>query len=195
MASKLDLKKLQDKCKTLVSSPKKVKIIVLIGLIGMALICLSECNAGGDGNISDTASLAGGVSNSQYVADLETRLVSLIQSIDGVGKAQVMVTLEQSTEYVYEKQEKQSLDESHDSSGENSEKSAVRQDYETNTILVDGENGKEALLTKQMEPVVKGVVVVCQGGENVSVKNKVIQAVTTVLNLSSNRVFVTKSSY
>ena len=41
---------------------------------------------------------------------------------------------------------------------------------------------------------VKGVVVVCEGGDLPQVQQRIIEAVTTALNISSKRVCVTKSS-
>lgn len=40
----------------------------------------------------------------------------------------------------------------------------------------------------------EGVVVVCEGGDLPQVQQRIIEAVTTALNISSKRVCVTKSS-
>ena len=42
--------------------------------------------------------------------------------------------------------------------------------------------------------LVKGVVVVCQGGDNAAVSQRIVDAITTALNISSKRVCVTKSN-
>lgn len=46
--------------------------------------------------------------------------------------------------------------------------------------------------TKSIEPTVRGVAVVCDGGENPVTKEKIIDVVTKALNISSSRVSVTK---
>ena len=48
--------------------------------------------------------------------------------------------------------------------------------------------------TKLAALVVKGVVVVCQGGDNAAVSQRIVDAITTALNISSKRVCVTKSN-
>ena len=65
---------------------------------------------------------------------------------------------------------------------------------ETNYIIVeDADGAQKALAVTQVQPVVKGVVIVCEGGDNPSVQQRVTDAVTTALNLSSARVCVVKS--
>ncbi len=48
--------------------------------------------------------------------------------------------------------------------------------------------------TKSITPVVRGVVVVCDGGDDPVVVNRVMSAVTKSLDISSNKVCVTKLS-
>ncbi|MBQ0097765.1 MAG: hypothetical protein KBS62_02345 [Oscillospiraceae bacterium] len=48
--------------------------------------------------------------------------------------------------------------------------------------------------TKSIEPTVRGVVVVCDGGDDANVVSRVLSAVTKSLDISSNKVCVTKLS-
>lgn len=57
-----------------------------------------------------------------------------------------------------------------------------------------GSDGSEqALAVTEIQPVVKGVVVVCDGGGNPAVQQSVTEAVTTALDISSVRVCVIKA--
>ena len=47
------------------------------------------------------------------------------------------------------------------------------------------------LLLKEITPTVAGVVVVCSGADDVNVRQRVVDVVTTALGTSSNRVCVT----
>ena len=61
-------------------------------------------------------------------------------------------------------------------------------------MLVDGPSGRrQALIKTEIQPKIKGVVVVCQGGNEPLVNQQITNVLTTVLNISSSRVFVTKS--
>ncbi|MBQ3284021.1 MAG: hypothetical protein IJH40_00090 [Ruminococcus sp.] len=46
--------------------------------------------------------------------------------------------------------------------------------------------------TVSIEPKVRGVVVVCDGGDDPTVKSRVLDAVTKALNISSDKVCITK---
>jgi len=127
----------------------------------------------------------------QYCEQMENRLSSLLNDMEGVGDCQVYVTLESGVEYVYATEQKENADYSKDS-GENGEKVSEKADTEQNIILIDGADGKTGLLLTEIQPTVKGVVVVCDGGNNAQVVERVTAAVTTALNISARRVCVTK---
>ena len=60
-------------------------------------------------------------------------------------------------------------------------------------MTVKGPNGEEeALAITEVQPTVKGVVVVCSGGDDPEVQQRIINAVTTALNITTKRVCVTK---
>lgn len=46
--------------------------------------------------------------------------------------------------------------------------------------------------TKSIEPTVRGVVIVCEGGDDPVVVNRVLGAVTRSLSISSDKVYITK---
>ncbi len=46
--------------------------------------------------------------------------------------------------------------------------------------------------TKEIEPVIRGVIIACSGGDDTMTKARVLDAVTKALNISSAKVSVTK---
>ncbi len=189
MGEKLKFKEAADK---LLGADKKVRLIFIIGIAGILLIFFSSL-FGGKGN-ENAAQGTQSFDSEQYVEKLEERIYTMVTGIQGVGKAKVMITLENTTEYIYESEKRETTDATKDYSDGQTEKEQERNDYERNVILVEGSNGKEALLKTTVEPKVKGVVVVCQGGENIEVEKSIIDAVTTALDISSNKVCVAKLS-
>ena len=189
MGEKLKFKEAADK---LFGTDKKVRLIFIIGIAGILLIFFSSL-FGGKGN-ENAAQGTQSFDSEQYVEKLEERIYTMVTGIQGVGKAKVMITLENTTEYIYESEKRETTDATKDYSDGQTEKEQERNDYERNVILVEGSNGKEALLKTTVEPKVKGVVVVCQGGENIEVEKSIIDAVTTALDISSNKVCVAKLS-
>ena len=121
------------------------------------------------------------------IAGLEQSLAELVTNIQGAGNAKVMVTVERSAEQVYAQEEKRSTQTTEDRGSNNS--------TETNYILVkDADGSQRALAVTEVQPVVKGVVVVCDGGDDPVVQQRVIDAVTTALDITSVRVCVVKAA-
>ena len=168
------------------------KILITLGLLGMALILLSQLlpkKQPAQSTPELPAAISVTLTADEYAHTLELRLVEAVRNIAGVGSCSAMVTLENGVEYVYASQQKKNSDRK-----EGNDQISQREDNELNVILVDTGTGRQGLVVTEIQPTVKGVVVVCEGGDQKAVSEQVIKAVTTALNLSSRRVCVTKLS-
>ncbi len=176
--------------KGFVGAERKVKIAVAVGLAGMMLVLLSSFIP--TGSAKKAIKGADDVS-SKYITQLEDRMMSIVSSIEGVGKVKILVTLENGTEYVYAEEGKSSGERSQSFDQGQLVKSEENASTEKKYILLDIDGtGEQALLLKQVEPKIKGVVVVCEGAGNPVVNQRVTTAVTTALGISSTRVCVIK---
>ncbi len=169
---------LESKIKSLFASFRNMKhkerLLVIACVFGVLLILLSEFIP------SDSSSKKSeNVDYQQYIASLEEKSENIISSIDGVGKCKVMITLQETDENFYA----QNTDESTDS-GSISKKSEY--------VLYEDNNNDSPVLVKQSFPKVMGVAVVCQGGDNANVKEKVISAVSSLYGISSAKISVSK---
>ena len=61
--------------------------------------------------------------------------------------------------------------------------------YEKKYVLTDDDGG---VVLKTTEPEVRGVIVVCDGGDNAAVKNGITSAVRAALSVDSNKITVLK---
>lgn len=169
---------------------KKIKWIVLIGLAGILLILFSEFAPKKTETPEDAVSVL--ADNETFCQQTEEKLLSLVSGIQGVGQAQVWVTLESGVEYVYVQEEVRNTDTTKDY-GETGVKTLREKDNSEQKYILVNQNGVEQpLVQKQLEPTVKGVVIVCEGGGRAEVTEQVVNAVTCALGISSNRVFVAK---
>ncbi len=174
-------------------SEKGRRLIIAAGVIGIALILLSNFLPSLSGKKEETRS--GGISSEQYARNLEAQLSDVIASISGVGKSKVMVTLASGVEYVYANEQSKNSDKSEDIQGETRSRVQQSDDVQQKCIIVDSpDGGRQALVQTEILPRVQGVVVVCEGGDSPAVQQSVTDAVTTALDISSSRVCVTKLS-
>ncbi len=187
----VDSKNLRGKAKSFFQNDKKVKILTAILIAGIVLIALSEFWPSGQKK-SKVVSSSEEQTSQRYTQELEEKIMGIVGSIRGVGDLKVLVTLESSEETVYAQETKTSVDSTKDVMSENG-KTQRKESTEQKYLLVEGEDGKkQALIKTTKEPEVKGIVIVCEGGDSTAVKAEVINAVTTALDISSSRVCVTK---
>ena len=185
----MDLKKVKE----LLLKDKSRYFIIFLGVIGITLIFASNFSKGKLKENKKTDKDLSIVDTYEYKKQLEENLKNIISEISGVGKTQVLVTLESSMQNVYATEQKKNKEALEDKNENERSKKQESNEIETKYITIRDSDGTEkALSVMQIQPTIKGVVVVCTGGDNIDVKNKVIEAVKTALNITSKRVFVTK---
>lgn len=179
----------------LAENEKYRRIIIFAGLIGIALIFLSGFLKSGDKDSNTEAvSSQPAATAEQYADRLKQDLEQILSNVQGAGNVQVLVTLEQTSEYVYATEEKKSNQTTEDKSGTESQKTETDDSEETTYIIVKDSDGSErALPVTEVQPVIKGVVVVCDGGDNPTVEQNITNAITTALHISSIQVCVIKA--
>lgn len=167
---------------------RKVKLITVLGTAGILLIFLSQFL--GSGKASSPPETVREEDSAAYVQALQGQMSELIGQIQGAGRSTVLITLENGWETLYVREEKTDRDSARPSSGEGmvSERLLREESY----VLVDGSGGRSALVRTRMEPVVRGVVVVCEGGDDPLTVTRILEAVTTALGVSSAKVCITK---
>ena len=154
------------------------------------LIVFSDCSNNNDKITSATTSEV--FDYNEYSQMLEQKVENIVESIEGAGKCSVMITLEKTEEYVFFTEEKISTN-TEEETGQDKTKQTIESDKETKAGVVENRNnGNDVLVTTTLMPQVGGVVVICDGGGSVLVQERVTNAVATALNISHNKVFVTK---
>jgi stage III sporulation protein AG len=104
--------------------------------------------------------------------DIETELARILSKINGVGKVEVMLTMAHGQETCYQI----------DQRGE---------DY--STVIISDSNRNELGLIRQVNPpVYLGAIVVCQGGDEPSVRLAIVESVAKVTGLGADRISVMK---
>ncbi|MDR2753733.1 MAG: hypothetical protein LBB50_05445 [Oscillospiraceae bacterium] len=162
-------------------------IILAAGLLGILLLCISSLPGAGSGKKNAANAAAGEsirVDLTQYEQQLERRLCDTIASIAGAGNTRVMLTLDCGSEPIYATQGKTDQKNSY-SEGVGEESLSSSKEY----VIVGSGQG---LVLKMIEPQVRGVAVVCQGGDDILVRQQIVEAVTAVLGVGSNKVSVAR---
>lgn len=172
------IKELFDRFILRVKNDRKLLFILILGISGVILIVISSSESEDNTDIKNSVEMTS-FNESVYIAELEKKLSDMISLISGAGNSKVIITLECDYETVYAKDGSLSKDDN--STDEDSE-----------YIIIDSEKNQNGLLLKTVTPKVRGVAVVCEGGDNQYVRNAVTEMLTAVLDVGVNRISVSK---
>lgn len=145
-----------------IKSKKGIFLLIIGVIIGLMLIFYDS-----NSNQTKKTDISNSESIEQYTSVLEEKLEKILNEISGVENTKVMLTLESGSEYIY-----------------------ASDDTNTNEkhIIVDN----ELVLVKEYLPKIKGVAIICKGGNDPIIKSKITDLACSVLGIYSTRVFVSE---
>lgn len=151
---------------------KKALMIIVTGVLGMLLIMLSGSGEQVRDNETDVCD-----NNITSQTEIKNEVEDLIQNIQGAGKTQIMITYKSAEETIY------AVD-----TEEQTEKEG--QQIKREHIIVENNSGEGGLPVKIIYPEVQGVAVICEGGDDPIVKEKIYSLLSALFNINSNSISV-----
>lgn len=153
---------------------KKTIILAFLGIVGIILVVLGYLAPWKKNNSTSDKENLNSSGTMEYIRDIENKIRSMTEKITGDTNVSVIVSTENGTEYVYV-------------SNENIDGNDISKEY----ITIKNEKGtNELVLLKEVYPTITGVSIACPGGDDSSVKRKIIDLVSTAFGLSKNRICV-----
>ena len=154
---------------------ERYKYAALAALVGVGLL-LIPAGKGGDTQRKTPEAVQN--------RELQQQMEEILSVMSGVGDVKVLLTVDsdgerrlaQTTELSY--------------SGE----VTAPEDYSrrSETVLVDGDSGEEAVVVRTLYPTYRGALVVCTGGDRAEVRLAVTEAVAALTGLTSDQITVAK---
>lgn len=134
-------------------------------------------------------------SGDNYAEELQDQLSAILSKIAGAGKVSVMITYKSGKELVTQK-DKSIVDKVTDEK-DNDGGTRVINEYsiDDKTVMVNQQGGSsQPIVVKEINPEIKGVIVVAEGAWDSKVKLKISEAVQTVLDIPAYRVTVLETN-
>lgn len=161
---------------------KKLIPALLGGAVGLFLLLggsrLIPGVGNGSGQTTGTAASAPGepyeVSLGAYRQALENRIAAICAQVAGAGEVRVIVSLAGGYEYVYATDEK-------------STSSGTSRTY----VTIGSGTAKSPVFLTEKAPAIRGIGVVCTGGNDAGVRREITSLLSSVFGIGSNCVFVT----
>ena len=161
-------------------------ILILIGIL-VLIILIPTGDGKKTGNVDqltqeetdgkNTAEMRQTQTDTEYTKALEEQLTDLIESMDGVGKVRVMLTLSDDGLAYLDKDVR-----------------IQEKTREETTVVYDMGDTKEPYVVRRERPKVEGVVVVAQGGDRPGIATEITGAIQSLFDLEAHKVKVVKMS-
>lgn len=157
----------------------RYRAVLIVLLAGMLLLASGGWFGGGE---EQAAAQTGQPETAGFdLAVFEQDLNEKLAAIEGVGRVELMLSLDQTEEAVYAVNTRQTRN------------GDAGQSYESDlTVVSDGSYGEKPVTVKSLLPTFRGAVVLCDGADNAQVRLAVTQAVGTVCGIGSDKVTVLK---
>lgn len=150
----------------------KYKYVLLVLGLGILLMTLPEGNPQPPQQEAPAAQ--------PDAMNYEEKLEAILSQISGVGKVQVLLTEASGAETIYQTDEDRTT---------TSDSSSLK--VKTVTVT-DSSREEKGLVRTITPPVYLGAIIVCQGGDSPSVRLSIVEAVSNVTGISSDRITVLK---
>ncbi len=174
---------MNEKIKLIIQNPK---VLITVGICGILLIFISSIFSGSDTNESKNVKSIDKYDAEQYCKSLEDDIKNIVTGITGDKNPTVVVTLESGIRYNYV-----SADETDTSSSTGNTSDQLSESKKQSYITVKtADGGEQALIVTEIMPQVRGVAIICSGGNSESAAEKIKNAVTAALNITSKRVYI-----
>jgi stage III sporulation protein AG len=141
---------------------------------------------------ADGKSLSDG-QTSDYVSYWEEKLEDALSDVEGAGEVRVLITLKESEEKIVEKDGPEQTSDTTEMDAAGGSRTTKANSLEKTTIYTTDESGSSIpYVVKTVSPTVEGVVVIAQGGDQLAVRQNIIEAIQVLFDVDMNKITVVK---
>ena len=165
-------------------SKRNLKIVFLVGMAILCGIFVIAIGKKEKENVEVVSSNTYYRTTLEYCQQLENKLTSVLSNIKGAGNISVMISVDGSPELVYA--------EDVDNKVSSNASGTTTTSNSSSPIIINIDGNSNALVLTENLPKVKGVIVVSSGASDIGVKLDILNAVSTLLDISTEKVSVLK---
>lgn len=162
---------------------KKPGLLMILGIGGIILIFLSTLLP--NASKKQTA-VTREITAEEYRESVSKSVRDIVTGITGDKKPTVVITLDSGVRYDYADLKESDTSASRAAQSEENRK-ATKQSYIT---VRTSDGGEMPLVVTEIMPQIRGVAIVCELGDSPAIAEKIQNAVTAALDITSQRVYV-----
>ena len=119
----------------------------------------------------------------------EEQLKSILQKISGVGRVEVLITYEDHGRVVIEKDTSLSEELVQEADANGGTRTTTTSRNDMTTVYDDKES---PYVVQEFSPIIKGILVVAEGGGNLSVKKQIQETIQALFGLDAHKISIMK---
>ncbi len=166
---------------------KNMYILFIAGILILIILNTVSIDGDSEGKVEDA-----GACTDAY-AD-EKRLEEILSKIDGAGNTEVMITYDTGMEKVTVQNSKVSKSFSNDTEHSGGELQIQDIEEERQIVMSGSGSSEKPFVLKEINPRVRGVLVIAEGADNPKISYDITNAVAAVLDVPYYRIQVLKKS-
>ena len=158
------------------------KWVLLVGaVVGVVLILLGNSDLVGSWRSQESEDEVERDALLVYARELESRIEALCSHVEGVDDVHAVVSLDGDFVYIYA------------SDSESSDREGAVERQEQYVTVGSGASAQPLLLTRR-PPTIEGIGVVCRGGGDARVRQKIIALLSAAFSVGSNKIYVAEAN-
>jgi len=175
--------------------PNKTQLLTMF-LVGILLLVVAwpmpgqEPEEKGDAEpVSDS-----GLSDEEaYQEYLEKRIARALEQVEGVGRAEVVITLKSTAEKVVEKDQVSDSQTSSEADSVGGTRTIDERSSQRESVYEQRSDGTQTpYVRKELTPEIGGVLIVCDGGDNAVVIRDITEAVQALFGVEAHKIKIMK---
>lgn len=152
------------------TATKKGKLLVLLtGILLGTVLLMYGSRSGNESKL--TGNGASTEEFNVYAEAIEKKIHELCERVEGVSHVSVAVSFECGFKYIY-----------------------AKENNDDKYLVIGSGSSESAVRVTEEPPVIGGVGIVCKGGGNPSVQNRLINLISAAFGISSNKIYITEAA-
>jgi stage III sporulation protein AG len=178
---------------------KNKKTLMLLGAVGVVLLFNPFAWFKGPESLQSSPPSAASATSTadtsidgldQYEAMVDKEMTNILNAINGVSDAKVMVTLDSGPETVYATDDQDNKQTTTEGDNNGGTRTTTQEDKQGKIVIVNKDGNNQALVEKVIRPKVRGVVVVAKGAESIKIQALIMDAVQRALDVPYHRISI-----
>ena len=140
--------------------------------------------------INDSTRVLAQISSPKGKDDLENRLENILETINGVGRVNVLIKYSESSTVVAMYNETTSESTTKESDGDGGSKDVKETENKKEIVYTDEDGTNKPITEKVVMPVIEGAIITAQGAGNANIKASIVSAVEAVTGVAVHKIQV-----